>query len=208
MTDFERQSPSYRLVETHHGDDLQAVAAREMGDANRWPELVWLNNLIHPYLTDHADRVTANVLLTGSLLRVPAPVGVYTDEAESGQVYERDLVLTKKLLSVDANGDYAIVAGVSNLTQQLSHRINTPRGQLRRHPEYGCLVWRLLGRVSGPVAGALGAQYVKAALLADYRVARVNRSVADVLGDTIKVTATAEAIEGGAVDLTTSAGSS
>lgn len=201
MSEFERERPSFRLVETRHGDDLQAVAAREMGDANRWPELVWLNELTHPYLTDDERRVSASVLLTGSLLRVPAPVGVVTDDADRGQVYERDCLLVNRQLTDDGAGDFAVVSGSDNLTQQLKHRINTPRGQARRHPEYGCLVWRLLGTVNGPLAGALGAQYVKSALLADYRVSGVSSAIAEVRDGVVRVTAKAEAIAGGAVDV-------
>lgn len=201
MSEFERQEPTYRLAETRRGDDLQAVAAREMGDANRWPELVWLNNLVHPYLTDDDRLVSANVLLTGSLLKVPAPAGVYTDDAERGQVYERDCQLAGKLLFDDGAGDFAVAAGIDNLRQQLKHRIDTPRGQARRHPEYGCMIWRLQGTVNGPAAGMLGAEYVKSALKADYRVASVSNASAEVSGDSIKITATAEAIAGGSVDL-------
>lgn len=201
MNVFEREQPTYRLVETHRGDDLQAVAARAMGDANRWPELVWLNQLVHPYLTDDERLASDTVLLTGSLIKVPAPTGVFTDTADRGQVYERDCHLVGRKLTDDGAGDFAVVAGTANLVQQLRHRVITPRGQARRHPEYGCLVWRLLGTVNGPLAGALGARYVKAALQADYRVSSVTSAVAEVAGDAVRVTATAEAIAGGAVDV-------
>lgn len=201
MSEFERELPSYRLAQTHYGDDLQAVAAREMGDANRWSELVWLNQLTYPYLTDDETLVGPGILLNGTLIKIPAPRGVLTDEAETGQVYERDCQLVDKLLLDDGNGDFAVVAGVDNLKQQLTHRLNTPRGQARRHPEYGCLVWRIKGAVTGPVAGALGAEYVKAALRADYRVASVRNAVAVISGDATRITAKAEAIAGSSVDL-------
>lgn len=204
MSDFERPVPSFRLTETRWGDDLQAVAARELGDANRWPELVWLNELTHPYITTDPQLVGPTVILAGALLKVPAPTGLFTDDAERGQVYERDCALRSRQLVADASGDIAVLAGAENLRQQLQHRIDTPRGQARRHPEYGCLVSRLKGRVNGPTAGLLASEYVKAALQADYRVSRVEFSEADVLGDTIKVTAKAIAIEGGIVDLVTS----
>lgn len=204
MSDFERPVPSFRLVETRWGDDLQAVAARELGDANRWPELVWLNGLTHPYITTDPQLAGPTVVLAGALLKVPAPTGLFTDDAERGQVYERDCAMRNRLLLDDGAGDLLVVAGAANLRQQLQHRIDTPRGQARRHPDYGCLVSRLKGRVSGPTAGLLAAEYVKAALQADYRVSRVEFSEADVLGDTIKVTAKAIAIEGGIVDLVTS----
>lgn len=203
MSEFERQLPSYRLAEIHHGDDLQAIAAREMGDANRWPELVWLNTLTHPYITTDERRAGPGVLLAGSFIKVPAPAGVWTDDAERGQVYERDCAMANRMLGVDAGGDLAVVAGADNLRQQLQHRLDTPRGQARRHPEYGNMAPRLKGRVNGPTAGLLAAEYVKSALLADYRVSRVDHSTAQVQGDAILVTARAVPIEGGVVDLVT-----
>lgn len=203
MSEFERQLPSYRLAEIHHGDDLQAIASREMGDANRWPELVWLNTLTHPYITTDERRAGPGVLLAGGFIKVPAPAGVWTDDAERGQVYERDCAMTNRMLGVDAGGDLAVVAGADNLRQQLQHRLDTPRGQARRHPEYGNMAPRLKGRVNGPTAGLLAAEYVKSALLADYRVSRVDHSTAQVQGDAILVTARAVPIEGGVVDLVT-----
>lgn len=201
MSDFQQPLPSYRLVETHWGDDLQAVAAREMGDANRWPELVWLNALTHPYITTDERQVTSSVILAGALLKVPAPTPVYSDGADRGQVYERDCEMRDRLLVDDGHGDLAVTAGADNLRQQLQHAVNTPRGQARRHPGYGCLVWRLQGTVNGPTAGRLGAEYIKATLLSDYRVSRVESSTAEVSGDAIRITARAVAIEGGIVDI-------
>lgn len=203
MSEFQRSMPSYRLVETRFGDSLPSIAAREMGDANRWPELVWLNNLLHPYLTDDERLASDSVLLAGSIIKVPAPVGVYTQDADKGQVYERDCRMQRRRLVINDDGDFDVVAGSDNFRQQLLHRVVTPRGQATRHPEYGCLAWRLLGTVSGPVAGALAARYVKAALQADYRVASVSRSLADVTGDAIRVSATANGIAGGSVDVST-----
>lgn len=201
MSEFTREMPSFRLVETHHGDDLQSIAHRELGDANRWPELIWINELTYPYITDNEDEVRPGVILSGSLLKVPAPVGHPTDDAETGQVFERDAALFHGRLEVDGNGDLAIFTGADNLRQQLEHRIVTPRGQARRHPDYGCMIWRLMGTVNGPVAGMLGAEYVKAALLADYRISEVLEADAEIVGDTVRITARARAIEGGIIDI-------
>lgn len=201
MSEFEKPLPAYRLVQTNWGDDLPSIAAREMGDANRWPELVWLNSLVHPYVTTDERLVAPGVLLAGAFIKVPSPTGVWTDAAERGQVYERDCRMVGRRLVDDGSGDLAVLAGADNIRQQLEHRINTPRGQARRHPEYGCLIWRLVGKVNGPTAGLMGAEYVKSALRADYRVASVDYSRAEVIGDTVRVHARAVAIEGGVVDI-------
>lgn len=201
MSDFERTMPSFRLAEIHHADDLQAIAARETGDANRWPELVWLNALSFPYITTDERLAGPSVLLVGGFIKVPAPVGVFADDAERGQVYERDCAMKNRMLITDAEGDLVVVAGADNLRQQLQHRLDTPRGQARRHPEYGNMAPRLKGRVNGPTAALLAAEYVKSALLSDYRVSRVEFSTAQTQGDAILVTARAVPIEGGAVDL-------
>lgn len=203
MSDFEAPLPSYRLAETTRGDDLQSIAAREMGDANRWPELVWINALTFPYITTDEARVRPGVLLAGSLIKVPAPAGVWTDDAERGQVYERDCEMRNRLLVDDGSGDIAVLTGADNLRQQLQHRLDTPRGQARRNPDYGNLTHRLKGRVNGPTAALMAAEYTKAALLADYRVDRVESASAEVVGDAIRVTARAVAIEGGVVDFVT-----
>lgn len=201
MSEFERQAPQCRLAEIHHGDTLQRIAAREMGDANRWPELVWVNSLTYPYLTSDPSRVVPGVLLFGSMIKVPSPVGVTTGDGDKGQVYERDCRLTDKLLDVDEGGDLAVVTGVDNLKQQLSHVVITPRGQATRHPAYGCMIWRLLGTVNGPLSVKLGADYVKAALRSDYRVSKVDYSRSQTSGDVLRVTARVTAIDGSSVDL-------
>ncbi len=203
MSEFEREQPNYRLVATHHGDDLQAVATRELGDANRWPELIWLNDLVWPYLTDDSSRVAPGVVLNGGLIKVQAPSGFTENKTGSDDVYETDAVLQNKLLQADDLGDFSIVSGVDNLKQQLSNAVNTPRGQARRHPEYGCMVWRLLGTVNGPTAGALGAAYVKATLKADYRVNSVSQSSAEIVGDTVRIVAQANAVVGGEIEVRT-----
>lgn len=201
MSIFTAPQPAFRLATTHHSDDLPSVAAREMGDANRWTELIWLNNLIPPYITDDARRVESGVLLSGSLIKVPAPAGVYTDGSAKGQVFERDCRMTHKRLMISDGGDIAVAAGVDNLSQQLKHRVVTPMGQATRHPDYGCLIWRLVGKVNGPLAGMLGSRYVRASLASDYRVSSANKAVAAIAHDGIKIDASVMAIEGGYVDL-------
>ena len=201
MSEFERKAPKFRLAEIHYDDTLQRLATREMGDANRWPELVWLNTLTHPYITSDPERVAPGILLAGSMIKVPAPVGFRNDDADTGQVFERDCLLVRGKLQADADGDIAVVSGAANLRQQLTHLIATPRGQAVRHPDYGCMIWRLLGTKNGPIAGKLGTEYVKASLQSDYRVSSVLSSVASISGDVVNIVAKARAIDGSVVDV-------
>lgn len=204
MSEFEQPMPSYRLAETHYNDTLQNVAMRELGDENRWVELVWLNDLTWPYITDDPALAGDKVILSGSLVRVPASAGLNdltTDDSEPGQIYERDIKMVNRRLVLDQYGDIAVVAGVKNLSQQLRHRINTPTGQCRRHPQYGCRIHELRGKINGPLAAHLGAEYLRTAIKAEYRIARVVSSVAESQGDIVRAVAVGEAIEGDSIDL-------
>ncbi|EAM6792312.1 hypothetical protein E0G74_00960 [Salmonella enterica] len=197
--------PNYRMVKTHYGDDLQRVAMRELGDENRWVELVWLNDLLWPYITDDATQANSRTLLSGSLIRVPAPAGVdeiTRNQTEPGQIYERDIKMVNRRLVLDSTGDIAVVAGYKNLTQQLKHRIVTPMGQARRHPKYGCRIHELRGKIQGPLADHLAARYVQSAIKSEYRIARVVSVEAITDGDVIVCTAVGEAISGDKLDLT------
>ncbi len=191
MSEFSRPLRGYRIAETMHGDTLQIVALRELGDAARWAELANVNNLLPPYLTDDPDQASARVLLTGSVLVVPAltPVSELTEDADPDSLYGLDLLLTDGYLTATDDGDLTTAPGLQTLRQAIVHRVVTERRELMFHPEYGCLVRTLIGAVNGPTASILAAQYVAATLRADPRITEVTRVTAEIIGDTINVVA-------------------
>lgn len=201
MSEFSEQQPAYRVVATHYGDTLQTVAARELRDANRWTELIWLNRLTPPYLTDEPTAVSDTVKLTGSLIKIPSTSTIESTDSANGEVLERDAALKNKRLTISSTGDLGVFSGVDNFSQQVRHRIVTPRGQATRHPEYGCLVWKLQGAKNSQISALLGAQYVKDAMLAEYRISEVQYTSADVLGDSLKIKSRIKAVAGGYIDL-------
>lgn len=191
-TIFDKPLTGYRYVEIHHGDTLRTIAARELGDAARWIDLIAYNNLAPPYV---AEIASSGVLAYGDQIRVPAPTRIISTTTDPDRVFEVDIDLSTGQLEAD-NGDLALVAGRDNLRQALRHRVETERGELVYHGEYGSFVRRLIGAVNGPTSALLAAEYAKSAVLADPRISSVSQSRADVVGDTINVSVEAQPVTG------------
>ena len=176
------------------GDSLQAIAQRELGDAQRWRELVTLNALVPPYLlasTDPADRVP-NVLLWGDWLAVPA-ISINDGAALGDNALGQDVRVAHGRLAATATGDLDLIAGAANFGQALRHRVETPYQSFLPHPEYGCEIHALLGLNNGPAMMLLGAGLVRRALQRDPRAAAVAASGA-VDGDRLQVRVEARSV--------------
>lgn len=199
MADLTKRLNGYRMVQTQRGDTAQAVALRELGDASRWPEVVSINALVPPYISD--DVRSTGVLKSGDLIRIPAAQTVVSSSADPAQVYGVDAKLSNGLLASDG-GDFVLASGVDNLTQALRHALDTDAGELAFHPSYGSNIRRVVGMVAGPNASALAAAYGKATISADARIEQVRSATASVVGDQISVTIEAEAVSGKTVTVT------
>lgn len=200
----ERPLSGFRFVEIQRGDTLQSISARELGDASRWAELIAYNGLVPPFITDDAGSERAGVLLSGGLLRVPAPVPVITTTTDPDKVFEVDVALDGRGQMTAENGDFSVVSGRANLRQALKHRVITDRGELMFHPNYGSLIRRLVGSVNGPTSALLAAQFAKSAVQADQRIKQVTQSTAEVVGDVINVSVEAQPVVGRVVDVNAS----
>lgn len=197
-TRFDRPLTGYRWAQIRWGDTLQMLAARELGDAGRWHELIAFNKLAPPYI---AETAAAGVLAYGGLILCPAPGPTATSTTDPDTVFERDVALTNRALEADESGDFLVVAGRANLRQALQHRVSTERGEVLYHAEYGSRIRQLIGRVAGPTASLLAAQYARSAVAADPRIARITAAKATVLGDTISVVVEAQPIVGKPIDV-------
>jgi phage baseplate assembly protein W len=185
----------FRFVSTQRGDSLQLIAARELGDATLWQQLIDYNGLVPPYITDDPTQASAGVVLTGATIKVPAPQPVVTTTTDPAQVFGTDIALKNGRFSF-SSGDFATVSGRDNLKQAVENRLNTERGDLLMHQNYGSLHPRMIGAVNGPTAGQLVAQYAKAAVKADPRIQAVKSANAVVANDAAVVQIEAQPVSG------------
>jgi phage baseplate assembly protein W len=185
-TVFSKPLTGYRFVDTLRGDTLQKVAARELGDAGQWGNLISYNNLVPPYLTDDPTQVKEGVLLTGSQILVPAGAPVVSTTTDPKLVYQVDALLKNGLLQVE-NGDFATVSGIQNLAQALKNNVETPQGALLWHTSYGSLCRRINGAINGPTQAQLVEAYAIASLETDERVQEVDKAIATISGDSISL---------------------
>ena len=197
-----RPLTGYRLVSLLHGDTLQEVAARELGDASKWADIVAINNLRPPYLTADPDQASDGVKLFGDMILVPATTTIATVNADTdaAAVFGVDLDLTGGDLHVDG-GDLRLISGRANLKQALIHRVKTHLKELLFHLPYGCGVHRLIGAVNGPTAALLGGQYVRGAMLADPRVDTVLAVRSAAEGDVVPIAVEIQPIAGAPIEV-------
>lgn len=196
-----RPLTGFRLVEIKYGDTPQELAARELGDADRWRDIVAINDLLAPYVTGNSAEAGPRVKLYGQMIMVPAVTTSVSAEADASAVFGVDIDLTGGLLAADGAGDLRLISGRANLRQSLRHRVVTHLRELLFHLPYGCGAHRLIGKATGGTAAQLGAEYVRGALLADPRVANVESVTSSPTGDVMPITATVNPIVGGPIEV-------
>lgn len=201
-TQFSQQVFGFRFVDTNYGDTLQAICARELGDATVWAQVAQFNGLTWPYITDDPEQVAPGVVLSGTQIKLPAPTATVSATVDPTAVFGTDMQLAKGKLVVGPNGDFATVSGVPNLEQALQNLIPTNKGDLVMHASYGTDVPKILGSVNGPTSALLGAQYAKTGVQTDPRIDSVTSSIANVSGDQNTITVVAQTIAGKTLTVT------
>lgn len=156
-----------RAISTRANDSLPKIAARELGDPERWTEIALLNNLSRPpYLVDAASVLSGQAAWGKTLLVPstdesvsPANIGALADDKLS---YERDQErrfygVDLKLREVDGKldilldsttADPALIGGRDNVLQAIKLKTRIYQGQLVESPTWG------LRRIVGERASA------------------------------------------------------
>jgi hypothetical protein len=172
----------YVIVEQ---DSLQRIAQRELGDAALWWNLAVLNALEYPFVDTSltpADRDESGrrVAVLGDPIVLPepgdqdpvldkqfaAPLDDFYDI-----IYKRDLELDPDgdLVFDAATGDLQLVTGVENLTGALRRRLESFRGELLYHRQYGSILHEIPGEPNDTRMVALTRIEVVQTLLRDPR---------------------------------------
>lgn len=187
-----------RKAATRPGDTMQRIAARELDDAARWTELISVNDLEYPWITDDPALAGPKVLLAGLDILIPAPAPEASGVVQTSDdaVFGADLKLTGGRLGSDGMGGLSLISGAPNLTQATDHRLQVKRGSVLFHRPYGSELHLLIGGRADPVSEQLGALFVERALLQDPRIDRVENARATINGDAIETSATAIAVDG------------
>ena len=186
---FTVKSPGVKKVQTEWNDTLQRIALRELGSASRWVELVNLNSLKPPYIVNTRAELKPGVILAGESINIPAPLSGTPIAYDEEGIFLCDLKLDKGLLA-GQGGSFIPVKGLDNLSQALKVRIQTEKGELMNHPEYGDYLTLLRGKNATPENQALGAFYAYSCLIEDERVKTVDQTTVTINADTMTVEAT------------------
>lgn len=153
-------------------DTLETVAHRYMGDSGQWQRLALLNDLAYPYDLVAGQKILVPMTGAGAL----AILGQTTEEFYN-KAFGSDEYLDKDgLHQASSTGGLSSLVGISNLEMQLSHLLNTSRGELTEigHPDYGCLLPSLIGRAGIDLWFERAKVEARSALLSDPRIDRVS----------------------------------
>jgi len=201
----------YKKYSIRQGDTIQSIAQGMLGDETLWYDIASYNNLKYPYINrlDEPEYRVDNVAQIGDVITVPdSSTGIETVNSSLLNSNQRDevsqLVLGRDLnivsdvseiqgrgttdetvaLSADNKG-ISIVSGYENLTQALLMRLNTPKGTLILHPEYGNSFSDILGLPNTQANVNKLVVMVEQTIRQDSRVTDVSVEATSVDSDTV-----------------------
>jgi hypothetical protein len=133
------------------GTSLERLALERLGDASRWPELVELNQLKAPYVTQDLSDTRENLIKPGDKILIPQPIvfgfgstptNRETFINEGLTEVERNLGIDLKLnenndLEFTNKNDINLVLGAENAAQAILLKLAIEKGEILDHPDLG-----------------------------------------------------------------------
>ena len=142
-------------------ESLEEISIAATGDAGAAEAIGVINGLDYPYVSATPGYQTGNnsFISAGDVVYVPYPQEILSGDINTKiniskvtgnlneQVLGRDILLSKQThgttgvsefnLGINPNGDLAMVTGRDNMMQAIDIKLNTERGELTAHPEFG-----------------------------------------------------------------------
>lgn len=179
------------------GDDIQRIASRELGNANRFRELIILNQLKFPFISDVKEN---GVLVPGDDILIP----IYDTDFENSLVYENDLgefegtmTFAERQLGIDLylnnrndlsftnRDDLKLISSHENAAQAAKIKLGIEKGSLKYHPELG-IMGNVGEKMTDEMTSAI-AESMRASILSDPRFDDADFNL-EVRGTTIQIT--------------------
>lgn len=196
-----RQAPAQakiRTVTVRQGDTLMSIASRVLGNFESWYQIAQVNALVPPFI---ASSPSPGVAAPGSVLYLPTTASLPAPAqapSYSTNYLGRDIYygpLNQPM--IPWQGDFATISGYSNLSLSLGRRLQTTKGTLIFHPQFGSRIPPEIGHIATSKAvGHIGA-FAASALKSDPRVNKV-QNLQITVGENYSIHVSATVIPNGA----------
>jgi phage baseplate assembly protein W len=134
-----------------NADTVESIAAHYLGHAARWFDIVLLNGLQPPYISETGAPGTVGI---GDIIVIPTTVAnpasaVGASDKPGLDLLGTDLALVDTALSAPGRPvvdlaidegtltDLRVIGGIDNLAQAIQMRLWTESGSMPNHPKYG-----------------------------------------------------------------------
>jgi len=183
-----------------YGETIERFANRVLGDPTAANQIILLNNLDPPYISEEGEE-GKNTVKSGDLLLVPtaavdSSVTATMRKKQTARIV-RGMTTIEKELGVDIrltkDGDFAVdtqvpdiklIAGLDNAAQALGLSVGIERGDLLYHPNKG--ISAQVGKSSSLTAGEISNE-IETSILSDPRFLAVKELYVKRDGGTIRL---------------------
>lgn len=143
--------PAVKEIIVPKDTTLERIALEQLGDSNRWVEIVQLNKLKPPYLVDDQTSTFEAVKKPGDRLLIPQPIrnGFATTPINRESFLTQDLTEVERNLGIDLKlnenfdlelnnrNDLNLIRGIDNAAQALILKLSIGKKELLDHPDIG-----------------------------------------------------------------------
>ena len=143
--------PAVKQIQLPAGTSLERLALEQLGDPTRWGEIVELNSLKPPYISQNPADASATVKVPGNTILLPQPLinGFPNIPINDQNFLEQGLNEVQKNLGIDLqltpdfdllltnSADLALSIAEKNVAQAIVFKLALERGDLLDHPELG-----------------------------------------------------------------------